>query len=499
MGVNTNYEAEDITPDPISLLESNRNLGYSIEEAVADLVDNSISAKAKNIFYELYWNEGIPYFTLKDDGLGMSNKDKELVDSFKLGSKNPLAERDPKDLGRFGFGMKTASLSQARCLTVISKKETFSTLARSLDLDFITNSNSGWKLKFPDEKLIKNQIEFLNSVSSGTVIRWDNWDRAPKLKSDFDELNIIIRNYLSVCFHRFIEKGLKIYCNDILIMPCSPIPAGEGAVCFSTVSLSENSEATQSSYILQHPKYWSENYDNSFGINSFKLFEGFERQQGIYIYRGGRLLTPKGGWMGLINEGNAAKLARVIIDYPNNADHLWSLDITKTNSSIPYEFKKSIKDLILASKSESQLKINRGFRQISNSISNRNNNIIWVEHSDTDFNGLKYKIDPNHPLFKYFISENKISEKDLKTLLITISENLPVSKIIQNNDDDPFKHDRGIRNEKLTQGEIELAVKIFEFKCREMPASTAFQWMLNLEPYCYYETQLKDLLKEKLK
>ena len=123
MGIDT----FDFTPDPISLLESNRNLGYSIEEAISDLIDNSISAEATNVSYEIHPNNGQPYFLLKDNGLGMSNADNELVDSFRLGSKNPLDERDPNDLGRFGFGMKTASLSQARILTVITKKKGYNT------------------------------------------------------------------------------------------------------------------------------------------------------------------------------------------------------------------------------------------------------------------------------------------------------------------------------------------------------------------------------------
>ena len=87
-------EAEDFTPDPISLLESNRNLGYAIDEAISDLIDNSISAGATEISYEMHWNVGQPYFLLKDNGSGMSNKNNELINSFRLGSKNPLEERD---------------------------------------------------------------------------------------------------------------------------------------------------------------------------------------------------------------------------------------------------------------------------------------------------------------------------------------------------------------------------------------------------------------------
>src|SRR5688572_14052243 len=104
-----NQIAEDFSPDPLALLESNRNLGYSIEEAVADLIDNSITAKATTIKFHLDWNDGLPVFRLYDNGLGMSEE--KLISSFKLGS---LEQRNPNDLGRFGFGMKTASLSQAR-------------------------------------------------------------------------------------------------------------------------------------------------------------------------------------------------------------------------------------------------------------------------------------------------------------------------------------------------------------------------------------------------
>ena len=190
MGVEIDLKAEDFTPDPVSLLESNRNLGYSIEEAISDLIDNSISAKATKISYEFNWNKGEPYFLLIDDGVGMSNDNDELVNSFRLGSKNPLDERDPTDLGRFGFGMKTASLSQARVLTVITKKEARPIIARSLDLNFIAELNGSWNLKKIPNKHIEYELNKLSSLNSGTIIRWDNWDRAPDSKDDFMSFSI---------------------------------------------------------------------------------------------------------------------------------------------------------------------------------------------------------------------------------------------------------------------------------------------------------------------
>jgi hypothetical protein len=485
MGIDT----FDFTPDPISLLESNRNLGYSIEEAISDLIDNSISANATKISYETHWNQGNPYFLLKDNGKGMSNLNNDLINSFRLGSRNPLDERDPNDLGRFGFGMKTASLSQARILTVITKKKGYNTLALSLDLNFIRDKER-WLLKSADNDFLRTEFEYLDKLDSGTVIRWDNWDRAPKLEEDFMSLISNINNYLSVCFHRFIEKGVSICCHDYPLEPCSPIPFGEGSALYSKIPLAKNNKAKQISYILQHPKKWEEDYENINRFNSFHLFDGFERQQGIYIYRCDRLLTPRGGWLGLLRKGNAAKLARVVIDYPNDADALWSLDITKTNASIPFEFKREIKKLIDTTKKGSVRKIVRGNRNVNRSLSQSHSN-IWKTSEDREFNSYKYIVDTEHPIFRGLIEENKIKEKDLKFLLKLISENLPVSKIIDNNDSDPSKHDRMLLQNKLSETDLEIAKILFQNQMKTETKAVAFSWLLNFEPYCYFEEQLK--------
>jgi len=485
MGIDT----FDFTPDPISLLESNRNLGYSIEEAISDLIDNSISAEATNVSYEIHPNNGKPYFLLKDNGIGMSNLDNELVDSFRLGSKNPLDERDPNDLGRFGFGMKTASLSQARILTVITKKKGYNTLAFSLDLNFIRD-NGKWLLKKIDDDFYKAEFDFLKDLDSGTIIRWDDWDRAPKSENDLLSLNSQINDYLSVCFHRFIEKGISISCHDYSLESCSPIPSGEGAEFYSEIILDKNNKAKQTSYILQHPKNWEENYENINRFNSFRLFNGFERQQGIYIYRCDRLLTPQGGWLGLLKKGNAAKFARVVIDYPNDADALWSLDITKTNASIPFEFKREIKKLIDKTKKKSVTKIVSGNRNIKRSLSQTHSN-IWKISDEKEFNSYKYIIDNNHPILRGLIDEKKIKEKDLNFLLKLISENLPVAKIIENNDIDPSKHDRMISQNKLSEVDLEMAKILFQNQMKTETKAVAFSWLLNFEPYCYCEEELK--------
>ncbi|MEO6734399.1 MAG: ATP-binding protein [Ferruginibacter sp.] len=485
-----NQIAEDFSPDPLALLESNRNLGYSIEEAVADLIDNSITAKATNIKFNLDWNEGLPVFRLYDNGLGMSEE--KLISSFKLGS---LEQRNPKDLGRFGFGMKTASLSQARELIVISKKKGGEVFLRSLDLEFIKKNKSKWNLKHCDVNKFKNEIQELSKALQGTIICWKNWDRVPQSFEDFASLISKISNYLSVCFHRFIEKGVKIFSHDELIKAINPIP--KDSQKYSEMPLKGNSTSKQTAYILKHPKFWDQEYDSLPQINSYKLFTGFALQQGIYIYRCERLLNPYGGWLGVIKTINSSKLARVTIDYPNSADKLWSLDITKTNATIPYQFKKEIEKLIENTKLESVSKITRGVSSIKNKIKILyDSSLIWEEREDKDLRCYRYFPNIEHPIFQNFIESKKIDKKTLKMIFDLVSENLPVATIVENNDNDSGKHDRMVKPEELTKDELMLAKGIFEKVKIEKDKAAALSFLFKCEPFCYHQEQVKIYLND---
>lgn len=481
--------AEDFSPDPLALLESNRNLGYSIEEAVADLIDNSITAEANIVKFTLVWNNGMPIFKLYDNGKGMTEE--KLVESFKLGS---LEYRNPNDLGRFGFGMKTASLSQARELIVITKQKGSSVFLRSLDLNFISTNNKRWNLKYCNLSDFEEEIEYLNNCEHGTIICWKNWDRAPVLDDDFIALINKISNYSAVCFHRFIEDGLKIYSHDELLKPISPIP--KDSLKYSEIPLKHNLDSKQTAFILTHPKSWDYEYDSLPQINSYKLFNGFQAQQGIYIYRCNRLLNPYGGWLGVIKPINSSKLARVTIDYPNSADNLWSLDITKTNATIPFEFKKEIVKLVENTKLQSVAKISRGVASIKNRINKLNDNsLIWQEKEDHNFRCYRYFPDIKHPVFANLIESKKIDSKTLEFIFEILSNNLPVARIIENNDNDSGKHDRMVREESLSKEELELGKKIFESVKIEKNKAEAMSFILKCEPFCYHEEQLKKYLK----
>ena len=137
------FRAEDARPNPKSTINSYRSFGYNLSTAIADIIDNSISARASKIELEYEWNGRNSYISFFDNGVGMNLE--ELILAMTPGSKDPEDERDENDLGRFGMGLKTASFSQCKRLTVVSKKKGYKEIKRCWDIDYI-NKTEEWVL-----------------------------------------------------------------------------------------------------------------------------------------------------------------------------------------------------------------------------------------------------------------------------------------------------------------------------------------------------------------
>ncbi|WP_279157865.1 ATP-binding protein, partial [Parabacteroides goldsteinii] len=158
-------------PEAASMIETFRAIGYSLETAVADIIDNSISANAKSIYINRLWRGSKSVITIKDDGDGMSSN--EIIQAMRPGAQNPLSDRSETDLGRFGLGLKTASFSQCRKLSVLSKRQNAPAAFWSWDLDYVAQSDK-WELLqwIPEE--FTNQLD---DLQSGTLIIWSDLDR----------------------------------------------------------------------------------------------------------------------------------------------------------------------------------------------------------------------------------------------------------------------------------------------------------------------------------
>lgn len=222
-------ERESIPFAP-NLIESMRSLGYSFETAIADLVDNSISANANNIEILLSPNFN-PYLIIFDNGCGMTKN--ELEEALRYGARNPLEKRENTDLGRFGLGMKSASLSQCRKLIVVSKKNS-NLSCFSWDLDYIIDKKGWVLLEYASEEINKlPNISMFDLVESGTYVLLQNFDR---VSSSTANLNITLNSFmnttidhLALVFHRFLKENVSIYVNKNKIIPRDPFLIGNKA------------------------------------------------------------------------------------------------------------------------------------------------------------------------------------------------------------------------------------------------------------------------------
>ena len=336
----------DATPHAAALIEGLRDIGYSLETAISDIIDNSITAGAHRIeiVTETYSDE--PYIAIIDDGLGMTED--ELVAAMRPGSRNPLATRDEPDLGRFGLGLKSASFSQCRRLTVVSRRSG-QTSAAIWDLDDVAERNE-WAVQLPDHFDLIPGIEKLGQ--QGTLVLWQKLDRltggyshnAAKRAEVINQRIAETERHLRLVFHRFMEdaKPLRILLNGRLLRPLDPFARKNPA----TISDPEEKltlirgDVEIQSFTLPHHKQMSKADWEDIGGP-----EGHLKSQGFYLYRGKRLILH-GTWFGLCRQSELTKLSRVRIDIPNSMDADWKIDVKKSSAQLPPVVRDRLKKVI---------------------------------------------------------------------------------------------------------------------------------------------------------
>lgn len=335
--INKTAKAE---PCASSMIITLRAIGYNLETAVADVIDNSISANAKNVWFNSEWRGGNSIITILDDGCGMNNE--ELIQAMKPGAKNPMDMRSTNDLGRFGLGLKTASFSQCKKLIVVSKKKNYVPIYWIWDLNYVNQTNKWELVQYPIPDVY---LHTLDELDSGTLVIWSDLDRF--IPSDILQSNEIakdkylaqmdkVEKHIAMTFHRFIEeRSLKIFCWGREIRPWNPFLLTEAA----TQSFPEESvgDAFMKGYVLPHKSHLTEEiYKRAEGLN------GWTNQQGFYLYRGKRLILA-GDWLGLFRKEEHYKLVRIQIDLPNTMDSDWQIDIKKSTARPPFFCREQIK------------------------------------------------------------------------------------------------------------------------------------------------------------
>lgn len=325
-----------LPPKAVTMISSMRSLGYTFETALADIIDNSVAARASNIHILIEENQNLPPFlAVVDDGCGMSRE--ELNAAMQYACTNPQEKRSEHDLGRFGLGMKAASQSQCRTLTVLSKKHGEMSAAE-WDLNLVAETDD-WTLRLyaPSELVSIPCYDRLLLLEHGTVVVWRDFDQL-KAK-EFDVYDALINNldqsreHLELIFHRYLSEGLlRMDINGRKLSPKDPFLINKSGTTPSERITIPGYEGFVRviGYTLPHQNRLTHDELLSLGIKDRNM----EDEQGFYIYRNKRLIFW-GSWLRMTRKAMKTKLSRVQVDVPNTMDHLWELDIRKSQAYPP--------------------------------------------------------------------------------------------------------------------------------------------------------------------
>lgn len=478
--MNEYVRAEIAKPKPKSTINSYRSFGYNLSTAIADIIDNSISANASQIQLEYKWKGKESFISVSDNGIGMNRE--ELVLAMTPGSKDPEDVRSIKDLGRFGMGLKTASFSQCKRLTCVSKKEAHATIKRCWDIDFINDENE-WQLL--DNVSDMSFLEKIDNQKSGTLILWEKLDRLvgnadssnENVKSAFYAEIISVKKHLSLVFHKFIEsKRVRIFFQNEEIEPYNPFllnlknkPEMGQPENFGNVEITY--------FILPHmSQIGIDEYENSGGSL------GWFQEQGFYIYRGDRLLVA-GEWLGLQKKRDYSKLARIAVSFSNDNDFNWHLDIKKSTAIPPIEIRNELDRISRIAIMKSAKIYNwRGQKTI---VENGNDNYepLWTDEKTRE--GIKkYRINRGHPVIKLLLAQDiKIAAQVLKLL----EENVPIELILSNQNEDPAFHESEKQADKPNDNLINLAIELYKINLAQgIPEELARQQIMHSTPFNLY-------------
>lgn len=350
-------KVEEVIPAAGRTVHSLRDIGYELPQAIADLVDNSIEAKATEVRVDLVFEGAESWVRIADNGVGMDTD--TITESLRIGS---IRDYGDDDLGKFGFGLKTASISQCRRLVVGSRiaPKRARVEARVFDLDHIEGTNK-WEILVldPDERPEALTEPLQNST--GTVVLWQGLDRVLTYKDPEGhwarrkllEQTEVVAQHLGMVFHRFLSAKVRgrrkvcIFVNDAIVEPWDPFCLDEpGTDALESSYYQVVSEGSQGIVSL-HP-YVLPGQSEFTDANAWNRASGPNRwnnQQGLYVYRADRLIQW-GGWNRLRTNDEHTKLARVSLDFSPELDAAFGINISKAIVKLPAELRDEIQPVI---------------------------------------------------------------------------------------------------------------------------------------------------------
>ena len=415
----------EIPPKPSPLIESIRAIGYSLSTALADLVDNCIAARAETIQIFASLETGEAKVGILDDGVGLTED--ELLEAMRLGSRSPLEERAKSDLGRFGLGLKTASFSQCRLLTVVSRTHGTSASAQ-WNLDHIAESGR-WQVQIPDDLTSIPWSEHLGS--SGTLVVWeqlglrtDDGDSGRNV-ADFVRQMDEAGSHLELVFHRFLSgepgrRRISIEMNNRALEPFDPFHSRHPATIAGPeelIRVADEDVLVQAFTLPHHGKVTPAEWERYAGP------EGYLRNQGFYVYRERRLIIH-GTWFGLARQAELTKLARVRIDMPNSLDGAWKIDVKKASAQLPPPVRDRLRRIIEPLGAASK----RVYRTRGRKLIEDNRVPVWSRIQNK--NQISYRINDEHPMVLDLLSRLPTEVRgDLLRVIEVAGASLPMDAL----------------------------------------------------------------------
>lgn len=406
-----------INPGP-KLMESIRSLGYTPEVAVADVIDNSLDAGSSRIEVGGDVSDIPEWLWIADDGTGMTID--QMADALRLGAVSSLDSRGHEALGRFGLGLKTASFSQCRSLSLVSKKDG-ETNAVCFDLDEL-QATGDWTVRRlePQERAELPGAATLEDWESGTLVCWQKLDRlmgdGQPSATRIGEVLSELRSHLSLTFHRWLApessrfRKVELLINGRPVEPRDPflrhnpavemtdperIASGDDQIVVQAFTLPDGSRITGPD---------AERED---------LGEGMYAAQGFYFYRNRRLISH-GGWANLGSRRDATKHSRILVDLPSSADEMWQLDVMKNKVVPPTGVRRQLNRFYGVGRKKSERVISyRGRRVESGEVE-----YAWIPIEERG--GFRYEPNEKHPILADALAD--LDPRQQKTVLKAIRD-----------------------------------------------------------------------------
>jgi hypothetical protein len=428
-----NYDLAN--PNPEYLIKSIAEQGYSIETAISDLIDNSIFADADKI--EVLSDTSSTPFKLyiTDNGNGMDSE--SLSKNMHFPSNSPDSERSKSDLGRFGLGMKTASFSQTRCFTVLSRKRGEEKYyARTWDVEYLRTTRE-WRIIVNSDIEIAKHLENYNVLSNNyiggyenfspnTIVIWqglykfENYlSENKKIESFNRQITNISNSYLSIVFHRFLENNkLKIRINNTQISAFNPIPENKGIRSLAPlVKTIKDGSIKITGFVLPN-KAITESRENSEWTPYGKSLMDME---GLYVYRMNRLIFF-GSWNDTTNRTPRLQLARLVIEIGNDADKIFHLNVAKSQINIPYDMVQDFENIVTELKKEAVKEYYNASVQSFKHKSEAEKSSLYLKESTNK--GIKLYINKEFPLLTDLVNSLDEEQKISFDIILNYTTNL---------------------------------------------------------------------------